>query len=304
MDTDQARTRATLGGFAAILLWSTTVAIARSLAESLGPITAAAAVYTVSGTLAVVRLLRSASRRQQVRQLPLRYLCGCGLLFIAYMLLLFLAIGLADNRQQVLEIGLLNYLWPVLTVLLSVWLLGAPAGRLLVLGAGLALLGTFLVLTHNAQLTWQRVTEHVFTNPTPYVLGLTAALCWALYSVLTRRWAAGRADGAIDVFLPTTALALVGLAFVTHEPRLWQVRPLAEASFLGVATYFAYGLWDTAMRRGEALLVAVGSYITPLLSTIVTCLYLAVIPGERLWIGCGLLIIGSLLSWYSLKEHA
>jgi drug/metabolite transporter (DMT)-like permease len=303
METDQARTRATLGGFAAILLWSTTVAIARSLAESLGPVTAAAAVYTVSGSLAVVRLLRSGSRREQVRRLPLRYLFGCGLLFVAYMLFLFLAIGMAEDRQQVLEVGLLNYLWPVLTVLLSVSLLRAPASRFLLPGAGLALLGTFLVLTHNAQLTWHMLTGHVFSNPTPYVLGLMAAFSWAFYSVLTRRWAAGRADGAVDVFLPTTALALVGLAIFINEPRQWQVRPLAEAGFLGVATYHAYGLWDTAMRRGEALLVAVGSYITPLLSTIVTCLYLAVVPGERLWIGCGLLIIGSLLSWYSLTEH-
>jgi drug/metabolite transporter (DMT)-like permease len=304
MDTDQARTRATLGGFAAILLWSTTVAVARSLAESLGPITAAAGVYSVSGSLAAVRLLRSESRRQQVRRLPLRYLGGCGLLFVAYMLFLFLAIGMANDRQQVLEVGLLNYLWPVLTVLLSVSLLGAPASRLLLPGAGLALLGTVLVLTHNARLTWHTVTEHVFTNPAPYVLGVMAAFCWAFYSVLTRRWAAGRADGAIDLFLPTTALALIGLAMISKEPRHWQVRPLVEAGFLGVATYYAYGLWDTAMRRGEALLVAVGSYVTPLLSTIVTCLYLSVIPGERLWIGCGLLIIGSLLSWYSFTEHA
>jgi drug/metabolite transporter (DMT)-like permease len=303
MDNDQARTRATLGGFAAILLWSTTVAVARSLAEALGPITAAAAVYVVSGTLALIHLARNAARRQQVRRLPFRYLFGCGLLFVAYMLFLFLAIGLAADHQQVLEVGLLNYLWPVLTVLLSVSLLRVPAGRLLVPGAGLALMGTFLVLTHEQQMIWHVILKNVASNPAPYALGLMAACFWALYSVLTRRWAKGRADGAIDVFLPTTAVALLALALLENRPRAWQIRSLAEASFLGIATYYAYGLWDTAMRRGDALLVAVGSYATPLLSTIVTCLYLAVNPGERLWVGCGLLIIGSLLSWYSLADR-
>ncbi|MHC4401180.1 MAG: hypothetical protein ACYTG0_16015 [Planctomycetota bacterium] len=37
----------TMGGFVAIVLWSTTVAFARSLSEQLGALTAAAAVYCV-----------------------------------------------------------------------------------------------------------------------------------------------------------------------------------------------------------------------------------------------------------------
>jgi hypothetical protein len=36
---------ATFEGFGAILLWSSTVAVARSLSEKLGPATGAAAVY-------------------------------------------------------------------------------------------------------------------------------------------------------------------------------------------------------------------------------------------------------------------
>ena len=33
-----------------------------------------------------------------------------------------------------------------------------------------------------------------------------------------------------------------------------------------------------------------------LLSTLVSCAYLKVIPGSRLWIGCALLVLGSMLS--------
>ncbi len=47
----------TIGGFVAIILWSTTVAFARSLSEQLGPVTAGAAVYGVSGTIAIIRWL-------------------------------------------------------------------------------------------------------------------------------------------------------------------------------------------------------------------------------------------------------
>ena len=88
---------ATAGGFAAIVLWSTTVAFARSLSEQLGPLTGAAAVYGVSAVPAVVSLLRSSPRRRGIVGLPARYLIGCGTLFVGYMLLLFLAVGWAEG---------------------------------------------------------------------------------------------------------------------------------------------------------------------------------------------------------------
>ena len=38
-------------------------------------------------------------------------------------------------------------------------------------------------------------------NPLAYSLALVAAVCWALYSNLTRRWAGDHEDGAVAVFL-------------------------------------------------------------------------------------------------------
>jgi drug/metabolite transporter (DMT)-like permease len=61
-------------------------------------------------------------------------------------------------------------------------------------------------------------------------------------------------------------------------------------------------LWDNAMRKGNIVLVAAASYLTPLFSTIVSCLYLAVVPGAKLWVGCGVLVLGSVLSWQSISS--
>jgi len=66
----------------------------------------------------------------------------------------------------------------------------------------------------------------------------------------------------------------------------------------------AYALWDRAMRRGNLLLVAACSYFTPLLSTLVSCGYLGVEPGGRLWLGCVVLVAGSLLTWRSVCDSA
>ncbi|MBE0566127.1 MAG: EamA family transporter, partial [Krumholzibacteria bacterium] len=82
----------------------------------------------------------------------------------------------------------------------------------------------------------------------------------------------------------------------------WTPRAGAEVVLLGVATWAGYSLWDAAMRRGHAVPVAAASYLTPLLSTVASCLYLGVVPGPRLWLGCALLVAGSLLSWRAVAE--
>ena len=298
-DGDRRASSGTIGGFIAIVLWSTTVAFARSLSEQVGPLTAAAAVYGVSGTIALIRL--SVRRGQGLRKLPFRYLAGCGILFVTYTLLLFLAIGLAQGRQQVLEVGLLNYLWPSLTILLSVALFNRKASLLLIPATLLALSGVVLVLTQGAHVSWHSFAGNLAGNPIAYSLALGGAVCWAFYSVLARQWAGGEEKGGVDWFLLVTGCTLLLICLTVDEPRNWDTGSVAEAVFLGLATYLAYGLWDKAMRTGNVVLVAAGSYLTPFLSTVVGCVYLGVETQPRLWVGCGLLVAGSLLSWYSVS---
>ena len=294
---------ATVGGFGAILLWSTTVAVARSLSEQVGPMTAAAAVYCIGGVAALVSLVMSGKqRRQQILQLPRTYLIGCGTLFAGYMLLLFLAIGRAQDRQQVLEVGLLNYLWPALTLVLSLGLLKHRASWVLFPGTLLALAGVFWVVTPGATISWQSLCRNLTGNPAAYSLALAAAVSWALYSNLTRRWIGGRKEGAVVVFIPITAIILLAICCFIDESRVWSSRSFSEVLFLGVATYVAYALWDNGMRRGNIVMIAAASYLTPFLSTVVSCLYLAVVPDTRLWVGCCVLILGSVLSWQSVSN--
>ncbi len=295
---------ATVGGIVAILLWSSTVALVRSISEKVGPVSASTVVYSFSGVISLLSLLRSRKRQKKVLRLPIRYLAGCGILFVGYMLLLFLAIGWANSRQQVLEVGLLNYLWPVLTLLLSLVLLEKKGNWRLVPGTLLSLVGIFVVITHEASVSWHSFYWNLMNNPAAYYTALSAALFWALYSNLVHKFAGGKNEGAVVIFLPITAIVTLLICFFLNEPQEWSQQSLIEALFLGVATYLAYELWDNAMRRGNIVLVAAASYITPLFSTIVSCLYLSVIPGERLWVGCGFLILGSILSWKSISSNS
>ncbi len=291
------------GGLVAILLWSATIAMVRSSSEQLGPLTAAAAVYLTGGVLGLLRLGVTNNFPGNLRQLPRKYLLGCGGMFLLYTVLLFLAVGLARGREQALEIALIHYLWPALTVLFSVVLLGQRAGALLAPGTVLGVTGIFLVMTHGASLSWASVWDHWQSNPAAYALALAAAVVWALYSNLARIWSSGSGEGgAVEWFITATGLVLLGLCFCVTEPAVWSFRAIVEVGVLGVITSLAYAFWELAMRRGNMLLVAACSYFIPLLSTLVSCAYLKVRPGPKLWVGCLLLVAGSLLSWRSVSE--
>jgi len=223
---------------------------------------------------------------------------------VIYMLVLFLGVGLASSRSQVLEVGLLNYLWPAFTILFSLVLLNKRAGWLLLPGILFALVGEWLVLTQGADISWRSFAGNLASNPVAYALGLVAACSWALYSNLTRRWAGAERTGAVDLFLPATGLVLLVVGLAAAEHGSWNVRAAVETVALGLVTWLAYRLWDFAMRKGDVILVAACSYLTPLFSTVVSCLYLNVSTGIRLWIGCLLIVVGSLVTWRSVLDRS
>ncbi len=294
--------RSTLCGLLAILLWSTTIALVRSLTEQVGPLTAAAAVYLTGGVFCLAHLWKTGDPLAHLRRLPHLYLFGCGALFLLYMFALFQAVGLAADRLQVLEISMVNYLWPSLTILFSLILLHKKARFLLIPGTMLALLGIFLVLTQGTTVSWDSFSQHVRSNPLAFFLALIAAVSWGLYSNLTRRWAGPNSDGAVAFFMLATGIVLLLLRLLSAESSAWNLRALIEVLFLGLATALAYVCWDVCMRKGDVVLVAACSYFTPFFSTLTSCIYLDVRASAGLWTGCLLLIAGSLLSWASVVE--
>ncbi|HNX51792.1 MAG TPA: EamA family transporter, partial [Thermoanaerobaculaceae bacterium] len=114
-------------GIVAVLLWGSTVAFGRSLAAQLGPLHAAAAVYLLCGALSLAYLAWKPSRLKRALRLSPRYLILCGGLFVGYVVCFYLALGIASGSRQAIEVGVINYLWPAATVVLSVPLLGTRA---------------------------------------------------------------------------------------------------------------------------------------------------------------------------------
>lgn len=176
-----------------------------------------------------------------------------------YHFLLFIALRYAPP----VEANLVNYLWPLLMVVLAPVLLPGVSLRPLHLVAGLlgfggaaaAILGAGGGSGASAAGYWG------------FVPALASAFVWASYSLWTKR---------VPAF-PTSAIGLFGLvsgalALACHavlEPsvsltaRDWLLLALCGLGPLGAAFF----VWDMALKRGDARQIGILSYITPLGST-------------------------------------
>jgi len=293
----------TVLGLLSILFWGSSVAFSRSLTEQLGTFTAGAAIYGIGGLVSGVFLFVSPRRRRAFRRLPPVYLLVCGSLLIATIVTFSIAVGIAANRQQTVEVGIINYLWCSLTLVFSVLILRKRASWLLAPGMFMAFGGVILAMTSSGPFSWSTLAENLRTGFAPYALALVAAVSWALYSALSRKLAHNVDGNATPVFFILSAAILLGFRCVVRESSVWTPRACVELIYMAAfPAFFGYAFWDVAVRRGRIILLAVCSYFTPLLSTFITSTYLGVSIGIPLWTSTVLVVFGSLLCNSAIRD--
>ena len=301
-DAAQVR-RATLVGLVAVLCWSSTIGLMRSVAEALGALGGAAMLYTVSAVL--VLLVNGVPSRARLREVSRIYLIVCGLLFAFYEICLSVSIGLAHNRPQSLELGMINYLWPCLTIVLAVLCRQQHARWWLWPGALLCLWGLVLVVGEGADAAsapwWQTMWANMAGNPLAYALAFGAALMWPTYSVLARIHGGG--FNGVGLFMALTAILLWAQWLVLDTPAMqWSWGVAAQVLAIGALTALGYGCWEHGIQRGNLAVMAAGSYFTPVLSALWGSVWLAVQPGLPFWQGVILITLGSLVCWWATQD--
>ncbi|BBO83024.1 EamA family transporter [Desulfosarcina ovata] len=299
-----------LFGLLALILWSTTVAVTRTLSEQVGTFTSASYSYALGGIIGIAYISLSRNRIDALRRLPRGYVLGCGGLFVFYNIALYLAIGLAANRLQVLGVGLINYMWSAMILVFSVIILKRRA-RILPLSLGLiiSIAGAYLAVIQNASLSWSAFLAEMSASPVPYLLSLGAAISWGLYSVLNKQWTerSDLSDGHLivpPVFLISGGILLAAKPFF-HEVSTWSSQAFMELLYLSLFPWLmAYALWTLAAQGGKIVFLGVLSMFLPLISTVVSCFYLKVIPGSVLWVSCALTIIGAAICMRSIRDQS
>jgi drug/metabolite transporter (DMT)-like permease len=247
---------ATLIGFSAILLWSL-LSLLTVASGTVPPFQLAAMTFAIGGALGAASWLFRPGATNALKQPWQVWALGVGGLF-GYHALFFFALRLAPPA----EAQLVNYFWPLFIVLGSALLPNERPKLHHVVGALIALAGTAVLFFGRGGITFAGAYLPGFA------CAFGAAVAWAVYSVLSRRFATVPTDAVAGFCLATAALAAIfHMAFeTTHWP---QTTPqwLAVAA-LGVGPVgAAFYVWDIGMKRGDIRILGVASYVAPLLST-------------------------------------
>lgn len=288
--------KATLIGLAAIVLWSTMVGLIRGVSEGLGPVGGAAMIYTLSGLLLLVTV-----GFPRLRQIPRPYLLAGSVLFVSYELCLALSLGFAGSRQQAIEVGMVNYLWPSLTILFAILFNRQKTNWLIIPGLLLALLGVVWVLGGEHGLNVEEISRNVISSPLSYILAFIGAFIWATYCTVTAKYAKGH--NGITLFVLLTALTLwLKFLFSEQPPMLFSWPVVVKLVMCAVALGFGYAAWNVGILNGNVSLLAAASYFTPVLSSALAAVLLSAALSWSFWQGAGMVCAGSLLCWSATRR--
>lgn len=287
---------ATLYGVISILLWSTMVGLIRSVSENFGPVGGAALVYTV-GSLVLVLVMGI----PKITKYPKRYLLWGTVLFVSYEICFVLALGLANNRQQAIELGMVNYLWPSFTIALAVFFNRQRFTLLLGLGLVLAFMGLIWVNSGNQPLSVQTILANIQSNPLCYFLAFIGAIVWSFYSNVTKRISGGH-NGMVLFFIMTSIGLWILYFFSTPTAFIINSESLLLLLVASIATGGANALWTFAVIKGNVAFLGTLSYFTPVISTAFASMLLSTALTLSFWQGVLMVTMGSVICFLATRQ--
>lgn len=179
--------------------------------------------------------------------------------YFFYHFFLFYAFRFAPT----VEANLINYLWPVIMVLITPVFFPEEKLRVYhIVGGAIAIIGSVVLVSSKGL-------DLSIDNLKGYLLALGAAITWPVYSIGKKKL------GEISVWAVGGFCFLTGLlCLLTHaliEPRVVVVvqRDLILLFLMGAGPFgLAFYLWDLSMKNGDPRVIGALAYLTPVLSTL------------------------------------
>lgn len=256
-NSNRAATFGTLGGVAAVFIWSMTAPIVAS-AIGVDPFLYVALGDGVGALVfAAMWVLRRHNPLPELRTVPI-WLYGLGVIGIGGHNLTWVA---ALQQAPPLEATLIIYTWPLLVVVFTTLSLGQRfrwfhlvAGLLGMLGIVALLLGKGLSVGH-----FQLMSGHLWA--------VVSAVTWAVFSAMAARYPATSNNFlGVIFFLSAMINGAIWLFFLGAPPA-----PSTSLLIVGSASIFfalAYAMWDFGMKQGNAQLIGVVSFLTPVMTAV------------------------------------
>ncbi len=282
---------ATWAGVAAILLWSS-LALLTVATGPLPPFQVLAIGFGIAGVAGtLLTALRGRAGWREWRVPPAALALTVAGLF-GYHALYFFSL----KRAPAVEANLINYLWPLLIVLFSALLPGMRLRAGNILGALLGFAAAALLIAGGASAA--SANDGALPG---YAAAFLAAVAWAGYSVLNRRFADAPGSAIVPACL---AVALLGaLAHASFERTVapsggqWIALAVMGLGPVGIA----FRLWDRGTRHGDLALLGSLSYLAPLLSTL---LLVAAGRAEPRWTQAVAVVLLTAGAWLSMRASA
>ena len=182
-----------------------------------------------------------------------------------YTTLYYLAFSLAPASAG--NINIINYLWPIWILILSIFLLKEPLTLRKTAGVLLSFVGVFLIVSGGTLVSFQ---AH---NIPAYISAGCGAFFWALFSVMSKR----HDFDALSSMLIYSVSALVCF-FLVAVFFSSMVVPSAKSWILlfllgGCVNGFGYLFWILALRTGNTATIANAVYLTPFVALIYLFLF-------------------------------
>jgi len=267
----------------------------RSITETLGGLAGSALIYTLSAFF--VACFKGVPDLKKFSPI---YLIGCGVFFVLYEVMLSQAIGLATSHVQSIELGLINYAWPCLTILFAVIFRLQKSSLLLWGGALLSFIGLFWGIA-GEHFILKGFFQHIMHNPIAYFLAIGAAVTWSLYCNVTRIYGAGQ-NGVFWFFSVVSVVLWTGYLLTPHSSLIFSWSSCIQLLVIGLFSALGYSFWDDGIQKGNMTLLVTASYFIPLLSTFMASWWLSTELSISFWQSVMMVTVGSLVCWYGSQE--
>jgi len=274
-----------MAGIVAILLWAT-LALFTVFTNRIPPFELAFITFSIAFIIGLLLWIKEGRGILVHLKLPWKVWCVGIYGLFGYHFFYFLAL----KSAPALEANLINYLWPLLIVLLSAWLPHEKLRWFHIVGALLGFGGAFVLLGFGKEIALSSHYTH------GYMYALLCAFIWSSYSVLSRYFGS-IPTLSVGGFCGASALLSLVAHLLFEQTYIPTLEELLAAIGLGLGPVgVAFFVWDYGMKQGDIKLIGSLSYATPLLSTLMLILFGRSSPNSVIWLACSLIVLGSIIS--------